>query len=103
MNQFKKKKMEIGESFFWKKHGKLAHLRILAPKIFPECTPHNTSWKFSIKPYVSLLVKHSKMVFRGSFQYKFAFTMQYFISLRLKDLHLFIVNSGDTKTHVENA
>ena len=29
------KKMEIGESFFWKKHAKLAHLRILAPKIFP--------------------------------------------------------------------
>ena len=27
-------KMEIGESFFLKKHGKLAHLRILAPKIF---------------------------------------------------------------------
>ena len=26
--------MEIGESFFWKNHGKLAHLRILAPKIF---------------------------------------------------------------------
>ena len=26
-------KTEIGEYFFWKKHGKLAHLRILAPKI----------------------------------------------------------------------
>ena len=24
--------MEIGESFFWKNHGKLAHLRILAHK-----------------------------------------------------------------------
>ena len=28
------KKMEIGESFFGRTHGKLAHLRILAPKIF---------------------------------------------------------------------
>ena len=27
------RKMETSESFFWKKHGKLAHLRILAPKI----------------------------------------------------------------------
>jgi len=27
--------MEISESFFWKKDGKLADLRILAPKIFP--------------------------------------------------------------------
>ena len=26
--------MEIGETFFWKNHGKLSHLRILAPKIF---------------------------------------------------------------------
>jgi hypothetical protein len=26
-------KMEIGESFFGKNHGKLAHLRNLAPKI----------------------------------------------------------------------
>ena len=26
--------MEIGESFFWKNHVKLAQLRILAPKIF---------------------------------------------------------------------
>ena len=26
--------MEIGESFFWKNRGKLALLRILAPKIF---------------------------------------------------------------------
>ena len=28
--------MEIGKSFFWKNHGKLAHLRILAPKFFHE-------------------------------------------------------------------
>ena len=28
--------MQIGESFFLKNHGKLAHLRILAPKIFHE-------------------------------------------------------------------
>jgi hypothetical protein len=27
-------KMEIGESFFGKKHGKLAHGKNLAPKIF---------------------------------------------------------------------
>jgi len=27
--------MEIGESFFGKKHGKLAHGQNLAPKIFP--------------------------------------------------------------------
>jgi len=26
--------MEIGESSFWKNHGKLAHLQILAPKSF---------------------------------------------------------------------
>jgi len=26
--------MEIGESFIWKNHGKLAHLQILAHKIF---------------------------------------------------------------------
>ena len=28
--------MGIGEPFFWKKHGKLAYLPILAPKIFPD-------------------------------------------------------------------
>jgi len=27
--------MEIGESFLRKKHGKLAHVQNLAPKIFP--------------------------------------------------------------------
>ena len=27
--------MGIAEYFFWEKHGKLAHLQILAPKIFP--------------------------------------------------------------------
>jgi len=26
--------MEIGKYFFWKKHVKLGHLQILAPKIF---------------------------------------------------------------------
>ena len=30
------KKMETGELFFWNKHGKLANLQILAPKIFPD-------------------------------------------------------------------
>jgi hypothetical protein len=28
--------MEIGKSFFWKKHGKLPHGKNLAPKIFPD-------------------------------------------------------------------
>jgi len=28
--------METGELFFWNKHGKLANLQILAPKIFPD-------------------------------------------------------------------
>ena len=32
--------MEIGKFFFWKKHGKLAHLRILAPKIFHDLEAH---------------------------------------------------------------
>jgi hypothetical protein len=35
-------KMEIDESFFGKKHGKLAHLRNLAPKIiYDNCLPKN--------------------------------------------------------------
>jgi hypothetical protein len=28
--------MEIGESCFWKNHGKLAHEKYIVPKIFPE-------------------------------------------------------------------
>jgi hypothetical protein len=34
--------MEIGESFFWKNHGKLAHLRNLAPKIIYENNSNNS-------------------------------------------------------------
>ena len=41
--------MEIDESFFWKNHGKLAHLQILAPKIFHEIG------------YISMLLKNSLM------------------------------------------
>jgi hypothetical protein len=31
-------KMEIGKSFFGKKHGKIAHGRYIAPKIFYDST-----------------------------------------------------------------
>jgi hypothetical protein len=43
-------KMEIGESFFGKNHGKLAHLRNLAPKIIysmreiPLIGPYEVMW-----------------------------------------------------------
>jgi hypothetical protein len=37
-------KMEIGESFFGKNHGKLAHLRNLAPKIIYDHVVSGGMW-----------------------------------------------------------
>ena len=38
MGKFIFRKIEIGQPFFWKTHGILAHLRILTHKIFPAIT-----------------------------------------------------------------
>ena len=47
--------MEIGESFFWKNHGKLAHLRILAPKIFHDHNTHKNKKMSLTKRFIPIL------------------------------------------------
>ena len=45
-------------------------------------------------PSISFSVKKSKRMLRGSFQYKFALTIKYFIVFKFNVLHWFLLNSS---------